>query len=76
MKVCPAIVIVPCLAGPVLAATVNCTVPFPFPFAPEVTIIQDAPLLTVQLQPVEVATFTLPFVPIAGMLLKADDDKL
>ena len=40
-----AIAIVPVRAAPVLAATVNITVPFPLPVAPDVTVIQGTVLL-------------------------------
>jgi hypothetical protein len=42
VNVCPAAVIVPLRAPPVLAAAVNCTVPGPVPLPPDVMEIQEA----------------------------------
>lgn len=42
VNVCPAIVIVPLRAAPVLAAAANATVPLPVPDAPLVTVSHDA----------------------------------
>jgi len=56
VTVCPATVSVPILDPPVLAAHVNATVPVPDPLPPEVTVIQDALLVAVQLQDAAVVT--------------------
>ena len=45
-------------AGPVFAATVNATVPFPLPLAPEVIVIQVSDFTLVQLQPAFAVTVT------------------
>jgi len=47
-------------AAPVLPATLNPTVPFPAPVAPEVIAIHDAPLVAVQLQDAALETLTVP----------------
>ena len=65
VKVCPATVIVPMRCGPVLAATVNSTVPLPLPLAPLEMVIQAALLIAVQAQPVTVVTLTEPDPPLA-----------
>src|SRR6185369_16539655 len=57
VNVCPAAVIVPLRAAPVLAATVNCTVPPPVPLEPEAMAIQAA--LAVALHAQVPAVFTL-----------------
>lgn len=46
-----AIAIVPLRAAPVLASTVNVTVPFPLPVAPDVTVIHGTVLLADQAHP-------------------------
>jgi len=56
VTVCPATVSVPIRDPPVLAAHVNATVPGPEPLPPEVTVIQDALLVAVQLQAAAVVT--------------------
>ena len=50
VNVCPAAVIVPVRAPPVLAAATNCTVPAPVPLPPEVSEIHDAFALAVHAQ--------------------------
>jgi hypothetical protein len=59
----PAMLIVPVREGPVFAAAVKPTVPFPFPLAPLVTVIQPASLTAVQLQPDVVATENVELPP-------------
>ena len=61
-------VTVPVRKAPVLAATVYATLPFPVPVAPDVTVIHDALLLAVQIQPAAVVTPTVPDAPVAAML--------
>ena len=56
VKVCPSIVSVPLRAVPELAATLNDTEPFPFPLAPEATVIQEALLTAVHAHPAAVVT--------------------
>jgi hypothetical protein len=63
VNVCPAIVIVPDRPGPSVDATVKFTVPFPFPFAPEVMVIHDCPLVAVHAQPAPAVTATEPVPP-------------
>jgi hypothetical protein len=58
VKVRPAIVNVPVRAFPLFAATVNWTVPLPLPLAPDVTVIQDSPVVAVQAHPAAVVTAT------------------
>ena len=61
----PAIVTVPVRdVVAVLPATESDTVPLPAPDAPEVTVIQDALLDAVQLQPVVPVTFTVKGPPV------------
>ena len=61
LNVVPAIVSVPLrLEAPVLAATLNATVPFPDPDAPLVTVIQEALLAAVHGHPVATVTVLLP----------------
>ena len=64
---CPAIVSVP-VRGlvEVFAATVYATVPFPVPLPPLVTVIQDALLPPVQVQPVVVVTAVVNDPPAAA----------
>ena len=57
VKACPAIVAVPDRLGPLVAATVSCTVPFPVP-CPFAMVIHGALLAAVQLQSAPVATLT------------------
>jgi hypothetical protein len=65
VKVSPAMVSVPLRAAPVLAATLNPTVPLPFPLAPEVMLIQDTLLAAVHPHWALVDTATLP-VPLVA----------
>src|SRR3569833_2071815 len=59
---------VPDRGPPVVAAVVNCTVPFPLPLAPAVIVRQDAPLLAVHAQSDPAVTLTVPPPPLAGTL--------
>jgi len=45
----------------------------PLPLAPAVIVIQAAPLVAVQLQPVSAVTFTVPVPPAAAMDALAAD---
>jgi hypothetical protein len=64
-----AIAIVPLRAAPVLAATVNVTVPFPLPVAPDVTAIQGTVLPADQAHPGgDVTAIGVPAPPAAPML--------
>ena len=54
-------------AAPVLAATVNATVPFPLPLAPDVTVIHDAAGIAVQAHDDAAVTVTVPFPPPAAI---------
>src|SRR5574341_283269 len=65
VKVRPAMVIVSIRCGPVLAATVNCTVPLPLPLAPLEIVIHAALLIAVHAQPDTVVTLTEPDPPLA-----------
>lgn len=65
VNVRPAIVIVPDRDGPVVAATLNCTVPLPEPLLPCVTVIHGTLLVAVHAQPPGAVTATEP-VPPAG----------
>jgi hypothetical protein len=68
VKVWLATVIVPVRAAPVFAATLNSTVPFPLPLAPDVTVIHDALLTAVHVQVLAVETATaVPGPPAAGI---------
>ncbi len=58
VNVCPAIVNVPVRALPLCEATVNPTDPLPVPVAPDVTVIHDAALVAVHVQPAAVETTT------------------
>lgn len=49
---------VPLRALALFAAMVNWTLPLPLPLAPEVTVIQAAPLVAVHAQPAAVVTAT------------------
>ena len=67
VKVIPAAVTVPCLAGPVFGATDHKTTPLPLPLLPDVIVIQLALLVAVQAQPPPAITLTPSlFVPLAG----------
>jgi len=55
-------VIVLLRAAPVLPATLNPTVPFPAPVAPEVIAIHDAPLVAAQVQDAALETPTVPLL--------------
>ena len=66
-------VIVPIRSGPVLAATVNWTVPLPLPDEPPVTVIHDTLLTAVHAQPVLAVTLTLPVKPLAGLEAEIED---
>lgn len=66
VKVRPAMVSVPDREGPVVDATVKLTVPSPLPLAPAVTVIHDALLFAVQVQPPPEVTLVDPFPPPAG----------
>jgi hypothetical protein len=52
----PAIVMVPERPPPLFPATLNATAPLPLPALPDVTVIQDALLTAVQLQPAALDT--------------------
>jgi len=71
VNVWPATVIVPVRCGPVLAATVNWTVPAPEPLAPAVMVIHESLLAAVQAHPVAAVTLTDPDPPLAGKLCEA-----
>ena len=60
VNVCVAIVSVAVRAAPVLAVTLNATVPLPVPAAPEVTVSHGALLTAVHAQAAVVVTFTVP----------------
>jgi hypothetical protein len=62
VKVRVAIVAVPVRSAPVFAARVRRTCPFPVPVAPEATVIHDALLVAVQVQPAPAITLTVPWV--------------
>ena len=66
VKVCPAIVSVADLAGPVVPATANCTSPLPLPLDPDETVNHEALLVAVQGQPSPAVTVTLPVPPLNG----------
>jgi hypothetical protein len=68
VKVCVATTIVALRLDPVLAATWNCTVPFPLPFAPDDTVIQLAVVLVNQVQFPPAVTLAVPDPPEAGKL--------
>ena len=68
MKVWPPTVSVPERAAPVLAATVNATVPLPVPDAPPVTVSHPAFAVAVQVQvPADAVTATDPAPPASPM---------
>jgi hypothetical protein len=62
VNVWPAIVSVPCRAGPALAAELKLTTPGPFPLAPDVIVIHDALLTAVHAHPPDVVTDDEPAV--------------
>ena len=67
VTVCAATVIVPVRALKlVFADTEKPTVPLPVPSVPEVIVIQDAPLMAVQLQPAPAVTVRLLPLPAEG----------
>lgn len=66
VKVWPATAMVPVRPGPLFAATANCTVPFPDPFAPDVMLIHDALGDAVHAQPAPPVTAKDPVAPAAG----------
>jgi hypothetical protein len=66
VKVRPAIVSVPDRLGPLVAATVKFTVPFPVPLVPDVMVIHDALRVAVHAQPDPAVTATVPLPPDAG----------
>lgn len=66
LTACPAMLRVPVRAGPVLAAAVKPTVPFPLPLAPLVIVIQPDPLSAVQAQLDVVATENVELPPATG----------
>src|SRR6476646_9441359 len=66
VNVCPPIVRVPVRSAPVLAATVNATVPFPVPAAPLVSVSHPAFAVAVQVHvEVEPVTVTEPEPPVS-----------
>jgi hypothetical protein len=76
VNVCPAIVTVP-VRDAVLgfAATSYDTVPFPFPLAPPVRVIQAALLVAVHVQPAPAVTVTVPLVA-TEVLRFADEGRM
>jgi len=66
VNVWPAMVAVPVRCGPVFAATLYPTAPFPDPAAPDVIVIQGALLAAVHVQPAVVVTFTVPVDAVSG----------
>jgi hypothetical protein len=60
----PAMVSVPLRAGPVVGATANWIVPFPFRLPPLVIVIHDALLVAVHSHPGAVVTATVPEPPL------------
>jgi hypothetical protein len=69
VNVCPPMVIVAVLAAVVFASAENCTVPFPVPVAPDVTLSHCALLAAVHVQPGPAVTATVPVPPPAAMLV-------
>lgn len=71
----PPTVIVPVRAVDAFAPAANCTVPGPFPLAPDVTLIQ--PALTVAVHPQDCAVFTAkdPVPPTAGTVCPDDESE-
>ena len=65
--------IVPLRAAPALAAIVNVTVPFPVPLLPDVTVINDALLVVVQLHVLGAVTVRVDAPPDAVALTTVDD---
>ncbi len=68
-------VIVPVLLEPILAATEKATVPLPVPLPPAVTVIHEALLTAVQVQPTPAETLTLPFPPVSPKLAFVADSE-
>jgi hypothetical protein len=66
VNVRPAIVSVPDRLGPLVAATVKLTVPFPEPLAPDVMVIHETFRVAVQAQPAPPVTATEPLPPDDG----------
>src|SRR5688572_26187538 len=72
----PATVRVPLRAGPVVGATANWTVPFPFRRPPLAIVMNDALLVAVQSHAAAVVTATVPAPPVcateddSGLMLK------
>jgi hypothetical protein len=64
VNVRPAMVNVPLRAGPVVAATANWTVPFPFRLPALVIVIHEALLVAVHSHPATVVTATVPEPPV------------
>jgi hypothetical protein len=62
----PVIVSVAVRAGPLLAARLNCTVPFPVPEAPAVIVIKEALLVAVHAHDAVVVTLIDAEPPPAG----------
>jgi hypothetical protein len=62
----PPMVSVALRAGPVVGATENWTVPFPFPEPPLVIVIHDAPLDAVHSHPAPVVTAIVPEPPVCS----------
>jgi hypothetical protein len=60
VNVCPAIVSVPVRSFPSFCETLKPTEPFPALLALDVTVIQDALLLTIQAQALSANTLTVP----------------
>jgi hypothetical protein len=63
VNVCPATVIVPVRAVPVLFATEKFTAPLPLPGVPEVIVIHPSLLMAVHPQPAPAVTLTAPGPP-------------
>ena len=63
-NVWPPTAIVPLRAAPVLAETLNATVPLPLPDAPFVIVIHGAPADAVHEHPLEAVTLKLPDPPL------------
>jgi hypothetical protein len=67
VTVCPAMVIVPTRALPVLAATPRVTVPFPVPVRPVETVIHESLLVALQLHPLLVVTVIVVVPPLPAI---------
>jgi hypothetical protein len=63
LNVCPAMVRLADLDGPVVAATLNCTWPLPLPLVPEVIVTHGALLAAVHAHPSPAVTVTVPAPP-------------